>query len=307
MLVRKATLVTRQIVEEVTRNKLDCISKQKPSRPRSLDFREFAILPADANRDALREKTQALNGQIAKVCEEVDGAFEKLLDTVSRSEDPISRKLTEFWDKPVEATTEEYERAKRRRERGNPPGKPINPLGDQISWEQLLSVAKSESAVWIATADKDYWTRFNDVHRLNPFLYNELCSAAGRKVDVYCFDTIAATLDHYMESNKVREPAKPTPDEVKKLIEEERVASLATYPWSGNTTIGSGLGFGVRYSTMNYLPTYVYPHPMVGGSGAKARTCSKCGASSFGGQVQLLGPNKGFGYKCGKCGHIDPA
>ena len=58
---------------------------------------------------------------------------------ISRSEDDVSLRLSGLFDSAISPSTEEMQRARERKEKGNPPGKARDPLGDQITWEQFLT------------------------------------------------------------------------------------------------------------------------------------------------------------------------
>ncbi len=76
----------------------------------------------------------------------------------------------------VLADDDEMAAARARRERSNAPGYARDPLGDQITWEQLLSHCKKTGVgrLWIASDDSDHVTKFYGRVFLNPFLHEEL-------------------------------------------------------------------------------------------------------------------------------------
>jgi hypothetical protein len=88
---------------------------------------------------------------------------------------------------------EQLRHARDRRERGNPPGKQNNPLGDQLSWEQWLDAVKNQRRVWVITRDSDYIERIGGTETvLNPFLAAEL---KVRGVDdIRAFDNLAKAI-----------------------------------------------------------------------------------------------------------------
>src|SRR5262249_23086757 len=80
------------------------------------------------------------------------------LNLISRSEDEVSIRLSVLFNNAILPNAAEMQRARERKERGNPPGKPNQPLGDQIVWEQLLTHCKTNNCkrLWIVSKDSDY-------------------------------------------------------------------------------------------------------------------------------------------------------
>jgi len=97
-----------------------------------------------------------------------------------------------LFDNAFKPTDPEMKCARERKERGNPPGKPGNPLGDELTWEQLLAHCQKETInrVWIITSDRDYYTDFFGEQFLNSFLHQELKTAYGAALEVRCFDNL---------------------------------------------------------------------------------------------------------------------
>jgi len=62
-----------------------------------------------------------------------------LLSQVAKSKDELSVALGPVFANAIEASQEEINKARLRKERGNPPGKKNDPLGDKITWEQILN------------------------------------------------------------------------------------------------------------------------------------------------------------------------
>ena len=64
------------------------------------------------------------------------------------------------------------DRARVRKEVGNPPGKAKRSLGDEINWEMLLEEVPDSEDLYLITEDADFMSRLNE-QRLNPFLASE--------------------------------------------------------------------------------------------------------------------------------------
>ena len=114
---------------------------------------------------------------------------------------------------------------------GNPPGKKIDSLGDQISWEQLLTYckAKGKPKLWIITRDSDYATAYDKRLYLNAFLYSELAQVFNVGPEVFCFDNIPDAVKHFSETERIKADKLPTPEETKQIKEEQ--ASLPRVDW----------------------------------------------------------------------------
>jgi hypothetical protein len=113
-------------------------------------------------------------------------------------------------------------RARNRKEFGNPPGKAVDCLGDQISWEQLLSRYEGQN-LWIVTADRDFCDEFNNVLYLNPLLHQELAERGGEwKAEVFPFDSLAKALAHYNKMSARKSESLPAQEVLDQIEEEER-------------------------------------------------------------------------------------
>jgi hypothetical protein len=147
------------------------------------------------------------------------------LEQISRSEDDVSQRLVAIFEGAISATPEEMQRARERRERGNPPGKANDTLGDQIAWEQLLTHCKKAGIkrVWIASNDGDYFTKL-DKRRvlLNPFLRRELMGACGDGMEAWCFDNAMTAVKNFVTSTGLKSEKLPNEEETKKIEEQLR-------------------------------------------------------------------------------------
>lgn len=130
--------VSAQIVDEVLRNKLQCAHKFF-----SDTFKELNEIKASVPDHLLGISAEEIK-KFRKILEEAKDVRKKLTDhaaetlrKISRSEDDVSKRLDALLDNSLKPTDDEMLRARKRKETGNPPGKPSDPLGDQITWEQL--------------------------------------------------------------------------------------------------------------------------------------------------------------------------
>jgi hypothetical protein len=156
--VRDYIFITKQIVDEFNRNKLTKAIQTingyaKP--PAKISVPDL-LTDDEESLKQLRQKAQ----QVITLSQEIEQGFYSMtmqtIEAVSRSEDLISRSLEPIFDRANSPSLETRERARLRREIGNPPGKSEQSLGDQLSWEQLLERVSKNDAVWIISGDADY-------------------------------------------------------------------------------------------------------------------------------------------------------
>jgi hypothetical protein len=83
-----------------------------------------------------RSEFRRVRGEIAKLAADT-------LSQISRSADEVSPRLGRLFDQAIATSSEEIKHAMDRKERGNPPGKFTDPLGDQLIWEPSAKNIKS--------------------------------------------------------------------------------------------------------------------------------------------------------------------
>lgn len=103
-----------------------------------------------------------------------------------------------------------------RRELGNPPGKTSNPVGDQLTWEQVLSNFRGKRRLWVISRDGDYGTTHGKNSFFNSFLYDELNNISPNP-EVYLFQETAKGIQHFVESTGVTASNPLTAEEAEKL------------------------------------------------------------------------------------------
>ena len=234
--------VTSQIVDEVYRNKLRLaqvfFSEQfKLLDPTQVGVPDHLFGISDETTREIRKDLLALREQAEKVKAQLTQLASNTLSQISRSEDEVSKRLKGLFDQAAVPSADELQRARDRKERGNPPGKDADPLGDQITWEQLLSYCKGGKRLWIITNDKDYHTEYERTLLLNPLLRRDLTEDLGASTEVYCFNTLLAGVNHFGQNAGVKAEKLPTPDEVKEIEKEEK-----EFPFLGWLDSSSDLG-----------------------------------------------------------------
>ena len=179
---RKYIFVTTQIVHEVERNKVREVANFLAKRQLKLDsvaVPDHLLSTTDSTVDDMRKQLRAIGKSVDTTKEDFRRLAHDLLKKVSRSEDEVSKRLRPIFDHAVSADTEELRRAETRKRIGNPPGKQNGPLGDQVSWEQLVTKCKNKPKLWIITNDFDFATAHDGKMYLNALLYSELVNVYG--------------------------------------------------------------------------------------------------------------------------------
>ena len=188
----------------------------------------------DTDEKNIRKKDELENKRRA-LYESISNYHLKNIRSILDGNDDVSRAITPLKSFMLTASGAELKRARLRKELGNPPGKKNDPLGDQISWEQLLSRISGKRSVWIVTNDSDFFERTEKEIFLNPFLQDEL-REQSRNIEIYCFDNLA---DFFSGFNKSGLAPSTTPQ-----ISPERIAE-AKVEYQANTNLAALSSFRV--------------------------------------------------------------
>jgi PIN domain len=224
--------ITTQLVNEVLRRKLR-IARDFFSNK----LKEFADVEApvpdhlgigDSELRGLRDAFKTAK----EARQELSRMAVDILAKVARSEDHVSMRLTSVFEQAREPTAVALKLARTRREFGNPPGKRSDPLGDQITWEQLLAHSKENntSRFWLITRDEDFCTAFQKKVFLNPLLLRDLQQTSGKGLEVYCFDNMAEGLAHFGRNAGVPAEKLPLDEELKTIEAEQRALNFISWP-----------------------------------------------------------------------------
>ncbi len=185
-------LITKQVADEVQRNKLTVFLKNVGE----MSMKTPPLIP---DHLAKRKSYHDLNNELKRLDEMATSARKQwnastseLAAAISEGSDLVSEMLAPLFEQAVSPTREQLDAARHRKELGNPPGKRADPLGDQISWEQLLDASKKEKEVWILTKDSDLAHVVDGTRHLNPFLRQELLARGVQKIHV--FDNLSAAM-----------------------------------------------------------------------------------------------------------------
>lgn len=280
---------TEQLGYEIDRNKLNVFrlsidnyvkqtSLSKTILPEHLDEDSSPKL-ADWNKErkAIEESITASNKSLKEI-------LNKVLYDISISRDKVSKTLSPIYAKAVAPIGDDINRARLRKEIGNPPGKRADPLGDQLSWEQLLNIVPKIKRLWIVSTDKDYFTEQGKVLYLNPILYNDLLKL-NANLEVKTFNILSEALRDFDKQEKIKTiPSNEELDLISKT-EEHDLTGL-----TGSTA------------------SFIYSNSL---NPAKPTLCPKCSAtnsfldgaylrSQYGGlTLQYICKNCGFNFDTG--------
>lgn len=202
--VKENIFLTKQIVDEVNRNKLTVFKNSIYSYKSKMKY-EIVILPehiaSNSNKNNIvdwnqkRYKLKSSNNDLINELEEI---LIESLDKISNSDDNVSKKLKPLFYNAIRETEKELLEARKRKERGNPPGKNNDSLGDQITWEQFLCQISNQKEIWIISNDHDYFVSYNKQFFLNPFLYAELHDK-NPSIKINCFNTLSDGLGSFFK------------------------------------------------------------------------------------------------------------
>ncbi|WP_017663275.1 PIN domain-containing protein [Baaleninema simplex] len=209
--------VTRQIRNEVVRNRLNitcqCIKNIEDDKNKK------------ANNSNQNQKLQHPNYPDWFSCsntnEDNKKVYKKVLQDVYQGKDKISKVLEAIFKSSTDYTIDQLKRARLRKELGNPPGKPKDPLGDQISWEQFLdSIVECKGNIFVVSADSDFVKKYQGQSFLNPYLMEELIQKNIDSNQIFAFSDLPSALEKYKELED-RSIVIPSSQELKTLREEQ--------------------------------------------------------------------------------------
>ena len=245
--IKNDLFITNQIVNEIERNKLSVFEKSINNYKTNKSI-ESVFLPEhfamESNSiDILNwnKKRSELENKNLILKKELEIILEENLKSISFSSDSVSLKLKLIFNNKIKESEEELGRSKKRKEIGNPPGKPNDTLGDQISWEQFLSRVETVEEAWIISNDFDYFTLHNKKLYLNAFLYNELL-IKNPNIKINCFNTLSGGLASYIKSGFQGNHIKI--EELVEIQKEEILLNRISVSSSNIVSIGFDSNFG---------------------------------------------------------------
>jgi hypothetical protein len=239
--LKENIFITEQIYSEVQRNKLSVAKGSFSANYKSLGI-TTTTLPEHLDNNA-DEKLRQWNDSRKSIIQEenkLKNEYSKIvsstLQSIMVSEDNVSKELSTIFTSAKSASQDEIVAARLRKELGNPPGKPNDPLGDQLTWEQLLTKYSAQE-IWLITDDRDFLTEYNGNYYLNPYLYNELqIKSDNGSPKVHLFTKLADGLKDYGRSTKI--DTLPSNDEFDVIRNEEEIITRNIVDSSNVISIG---------------------------------------------------------------------
>lgn len=240
IVVKSNIFVTQQIINEIERNKLNVFNQSISNYKKNVGISKVNLPEhIDGNNTRKLEEWNNKRSRIEednkKLIKELDVIFEENISNISVSKDNVSIKLKSIFENISLASSEEITSARIRKEFGNPPGKRKDPIGDQITWEQLLNKISITNRIWIITNDFDFYTKFKTTCYLNPFLSQELLNK-NAEIKINIFESLSDGLRHFFNSNKIL--SKISENDFKKVIVEEKTILRNRIESSNITSIG---------------------------------------------------------------------
>ncbi len=218
--------VTQRVVDEVQRNKIQVAADYLAAKFKELKLLTFNV--PDHLTGAEAGQSAGILQEMGDVCKrlkmlnsKVDALALGILEQISSSEDEVSKALAPIFERAIPHSQEEIQRARERREFGNPPGKASNPIGDQLTWEQILSHFQGKRRLWIISRDGDYGTLFGGKGFINRFLYEEL-QAVSPGAEAFLFADTVEGITHFVAATGVKAEKRLTPEEVEEIEKEEQ-------------------------------------------------------------------------------------
>jgi len=201
-------IVTQQVVYEVLRNCYK-VSYDLYKEQTIIPQKAFIGFSTDKNIFEFEEisNNEMVNNIISNFKESRNLVLKGLschLEKVAKNEDKMSIFLKSIFKNKIAPTTEQFFKAKKRFDLGNPPRKKEYSIGDAINWVQILDIAKEEKTVLIVSRDSDFTIKlFDQKIELNPYLKDE---CENLNINIIPFDDIdKAKHFYYNENNNIFE------------------------------------------------------------------------------------------------------
>jgi hypothetical protein len=228
--------VTQQIVNEVKRNKIkvaaDFLTKEFTKlKLQTFKMPDHLFGETEEQSGIILGKMKKIQRDIEQLNKEVDAFAAGIMRKVSQSTDEVSMALAPIFAKAVPHSKAQLQRAKERKECGNPPGKRGDPIGDELTWEQLLSGFVDKKKLWIITRDSDYGSTYGGKGFFNQLLYEELVRVSP-SAEVFVFEHIPDGIKHFADTTGVKADKLPSLEKIEEIKKEEETLT----PWFG--TIG---------------------------------------------------------------------
>ncbi len=212
--VKSELLVTTQIVDEVCRNRLNVLAKHMDDCVGKTILGEAAVvhlIPDDQARETIGKSIEEMVKKGEQIQATMRAHLTEAIKLTAQGKDRITKSLETVFSSAVIPTPDQVGRARARWERGNPPGKREDLVGDQINWEVFLDSLGGAEKVWIVSKDGDFIAKKRGEHCLDPLLYRELMQRGV--TDVSCFTELSTALKSFKPHANSTTPMNNLPDD----------------------------------------------------------------------------------------------
>lgn len=205
--VKDKVFFTEQFKYEIDRNKLTVFKQSIDNYIKQISIVN-TILPEHLDKDnsskliSWNATRKEIEKQIKNSNNELLQILNETLQNVSSSEDNVSIALSSIYNKSRKPSIDNLNKARLRKEIGNPPGKRNDPLGDQLSWEMLLTLVPNIDRVWIISKDQDYYTENKDILYLNPILKSDLIHL-NPDIEIKVFNKLSEALRDFNDLESI--------------------------------------------------------------------------------------------------------
>jgi hypothetical protein len=229
--------VTQQVVDEVKRRKIEVTARFLISQFATLKFNTYTVPnhlfgKAEEHSKIILTKMKEIGEQVEQVNKDLKRLAKDIMERVSQSQDEVSTALTPIFATAVSHSEPELQRAKQRKERGQPPGKQASPIGDELTWEQILSRFVGRKKLWILTKDSDYGHFYDGKGFLNEFLYEELRKVSP-DAEAFLFGDVADGIKHFAAVTGVKADKLPSREQMEEIKTEENTLPPLDSPYQG--------------------------------------------------------------------------
>jgi hypothetical protein len=223
--------VPQKVVDEVKRNTI-----KETANFLTNHFDELPIANTNVP-DQLFGATEEQSKSIQRQVDDIRRAIKKvntelrtlkmdIMKKVGQSTDEVSTVLAPIFTKAVRHSDAELQKAEARKERGDPPGKKTNPVGDQLNWGQILCRFVGKTKLWIVTRDSDYGCMYGEKRAekgyLNRLLYDEL-QKVSPGAEAFLFENVVDAIEHFAAITGVKADELPTPQQREEIKKEEEM------------------------------------------------------------------------------------
>jgi hypothetical protein len=234
-----AVFVPKQVAYEVERNRVNAYLHTNKIDINPPGLGDFEIAPhyaedtttVDELNRRFKQLAKHVSGEVRKIANEMERIHRQNLRAIVTGTDDVSLLLDKIFLTSEAETESQLLRARHRKERGQPPGKKNDPLGDQISWEQLLDRAVGVDSIWIVSRDVDYTVAVGNKFFLRPTLHRELSDVQGVRT-IHCHDYLATFFDEFSKAGLVRPatlPPKKTINIAKRELPQDSILEPSTW------------------------------------------------------------------------------